>query len=154
MCRWNPSVAFLYNNEKNDAFLSHKQNHIPLHHIYGKQTTSPYTTLRKSGWKTLHYWNSVILLVHSREHDMWKNTVNRRVRRSYHTTLRTWMSHFVPPAVRLWIFGIIIMFYLNKPPQILPMSSVLVFFVFFFFSFWGFGSWVIIRARCFYIIHS
>lgn len=56
---------------------------------------------------------------------MWKNRVNWRVPRSYHTTLRTWMGHFVPPAARLWIYGIIITFYLNKTPQILPMSSVI-----------------------------
>lgn len=53
---------------------------------------------------------------------MWKNRVNWRVLSSYHTTLRTWMSHFVSPTARLWIYGIITTFCLNKLPQMLPVS--------------------------------
>lgn len=81
---------------------------------------------RQKEWQKnkLHYCNSVIILVCSHELHMWKNRVNWRVLRSYHTTLRTWMSHFVSPTARLWIYGIITTFCLNKLPQMLPVSSV------------------------------
>lgn len=102
---------------------------IPIYstapHLWQADNVAIHRLKKKSGRKTLHYCNSVVLLVCSHEHDMWKNRVNWRAPRSYHTTLRTWMGHFVAPAARLWIYGTIITFYLNKAPQILPMSSVI-----------------------------
>lgn len=69
----------------------------------------------------LHYCNSVIIPVCSHELDVWKNRVNWRVLCTYHTTWRTWMSHFVSPAERLWICDIITTFCLHKLPQ-MPLS--------------------------------
>lgn len=54
---------------------------------------------------------------------MWKNRGNRRVLCFYHTTLRMWMSRFASPTARLWIYGILTTFCLNKLPQMLPVSS-------------------------------
>lgn len=80
---------------------------------------------REKEWQKnkLHYCNSVIILVCSHELDMWKNRINWRVLCSDHTTLRTWINHFVSPTARLWIYGIITTFCLNKLPQMLPVSS-------------------------------
>lgn len=83
----------------------------------------------------VHYCNSLNILVCSMSLTCGK-TVNWKGLSSYHTTLRTWMSHFVSPAARLWIDGIITTFCLNKLPQMLPVSS--------FFQCQG--SWFIIRC--------
>lgn len=58
----------------------------------------------------------------------WKNRLNWRGLRSYHTSLRIWMSHFVSPAATLCRYDIITMFCLIKLPQTLPVSFFSLFF--------------------------